>query len=172
MEMRNLSKYATRVTISISMVILTGLMPSLLRAQQDLNELERCTLTMDKVNRLAEVFSDLGEVAKAHPELKQSFASDDDSHGSVSDLDRRLSAVPQLKAAIVRHGFSTHEFVVVEFTFMQSAMASALSKPGPDRAKRAAEAHVNPANLDFIDQHHTELEAIQKKMAAASSSSD
>ena len=42
-------------------------------------------------------------------------------------------------------------------------MASAIAPPGPDRTKKALEANVNPANLDFVEKHKAELEALQAK---------
>ncbi|MBB5060483.1 hypothetical protein HDF16_005219 [Granulicella aggregans] len=72
-------------------------------------------------------------------------------------------AVPLLKATIIEHGLTVHEFVLIEVTLFQSALASALSAPGPERAQKAREAGVDPVNLDFIDKHKAELEALQAK---------
>ena len=53
---------------------------------------------------------------------------------------------------------------------IQAAMASAMKPAGESSASYAAKVHVNPANLDFIDQHRADLKALQKKYASSESS--
>jgi hypothetical protein len=54
----------------------------------------------------------------------------------------------------------------------QATFAEAAKKAGADPAKLASDAHVNPANLTFVEQHKAELDAMQKKFSGAGSGDD
>ena len=42
-------------------------------------------------------------------------------------------------------------------SIFQAAMATAVAPPGPDRAKKALEANVNVANIEFVEKNKAEL---------------
>ncbi len=134
---------------------------------KDMAELQHYTLTMAKVNAYAEIFGDLKALAKAHPELKDKLAGD--SADSLSASEHRIASQPQVVAVLLKHSFTPREFVVFGVALFQSAFAEATAKQnGIDPGKAAAEAHVNPANMTFVAQHKTELEAVMAKMKEAS----
>ena len=132
-------------------------------SDKDLAELEHYTLTMEKVTRFAQTFGDLTKLSKEHPELKNSLQSDSENHQNIADIENRISASPLIVDALKNHNFTPHEFVVLELTLFLSAMAEGAKQQGADPAKLASEAHVNPANLAFIEQHKAELDELQKK---------
>lgn len=129
----------------------------------DLLEIQHYTLSMDKVNRFYDSMKDLSELSKTHPELKGKLESDGD-HENLSAIERRISSQPIVVSTLARHGYSPREFAVFTMAYFQAAFAEAMMKePGADRAKMMADGHINPANIAFIEQHQTELDALQKK---------
>lgn len=129
----------------------------------DLIELEHYTLTMDKVTRCFEALADLNKLAKANPQMASAMDQAEQKNESVSDIVRRLSTYPQVTALVQSHGFAVREFVVAQLTVFQSAFAAAAKKMGADPAKLATDAHVNPANIAFMEQHEAEFAELQKK---------
>jgi DNA repair ATPase RecN len=132
-------------------------------SDKDLAELEHYTLTMEKVTRFAQTYGDLAKLSKEHPELKNSLQSDSENHQKIADIEQSISAAPLIVETLKSHDFTPHEFVVLEFTLFLSAIAEGAKQQGADPAKLASEAHVNPANLAFIEQHKAELDELQKK---------
>lgn len=132
---------------------------------KDSLEIQHYTLTMSAVTKFWETFGSLAKVAKNHPELKDVLETDAEKHEDLAAIEKRISSVPVVKSAITEHGLTVHEFVLIQITLFQAAMASAIAPPGPDRAKKALEANINPANLDFVDKHKAELESLQAKNA-------
>jgi hypothetical protein len=143
--------------------LFTNLSASGQAPDKDLLEMQHYTLTMPNVTRFWETFGSLAKVAKDHPELKDALETDADKHEDLAAIEKRVSSVPVVKSAITDHGLTVHEFVLLQFTLFQAAMARALAPPGPERAEKAREANVNPANLDFIEKHKAEIEALQAK---------
>ena len=136
---------------------------------KDMVEIQHYTLTMPKVTQFWETFGSLAKVAKDHPELKDALETDAEKHEDLAAVEKRTESVPVVKAAILEHGLTVHEFVLIQIALLQAAMGSAIAPPGPDREKKAREANINPANLDFIDKHKAELEALQTKNVKAES---
>jgi hypothetical protein len=137
---------------------------------KDVAEIQQYTLTMEKVTRFAQVFGDLAKLAKDNPQLTSAMESSADGHESIDGIEKRISAEPRIVAAITDHGFTTHEFIVLEVTIFQAAMAAAAKQQGADSAKLIVEGHVNPANVAFMEQHKAEFEELQKKYGTAQSS--
>jgi hypothetical protein len=130
---------------------------------RDRDELAHYTLTMDKVTHVMQSFADLAALAKTNPQMAAAVQSSADKNQSLADIDRRVAAYPQLVAVFAQHGLTSHEFLVVELTLFQSMMALAGKQAGADPAKLAADAHINPDNITFVEQHRAELEELQKK---------
>jgi len=139
-------------------------------ADKDAAEIQQCTLTMDKVTRFAQVYGDLTKMAKDNPQLTAAVESTADGHQSIAGIENKISAEPMIVSAISDHGFATHEFVVLEITILQSALAAAAKQQGADPAKLASEAHVNPANIAFMEEHKADFEELQKQYGVTQSS--
>lgn len=84
-------------------------------------------------------------------------------------MGRRLSSNPEVVAVLKSHGFTPREFALCQMVVFQSAFAEAAKQAGADPAKLASDAHVNPANLTFVEQHKAELDAMQKKFSEVGS---
>ena len=130
---------------------------------KDLIELEHYTLTWDKVTRCFETLADLNKLAKANPQMAKALDTGEQKDESITTITQRLSSYPQVPAVIQTHGLSVREFVVLQLSVFQSAFAVAAKKMGADPAKLASQAHVNPANIAFMEQHQAEFEELQKK---------
>jgi hypothetical protein len=130
---------------------------------KDLLELEHYTLTMDKVTRCMQTLADFKKLSKANPQMEATLKTDPDKDESITQITQRISGFPQVVTIIQSHGFATREFVVLELTVFQSAFAVAAKKMGADAAKLSSQAHVNPDNIIFMEQHQAEFEELQKK---------
>jgi hypothetical protein len=131
-----------------------------LASNTDLDELAHYTLTMDKLTRVMQTFPDIKTLVKTNPSVASALATNTDKPHTIADVDRRISAYPQLVAVFTQHGLTPHEFIVVELTMVQSAFAFAAKQSG---AKLPADNHVNPANIAFVEQHQAEIHDLQKK---------
>lgn len=138
------------------------------RAQgKDTATLEHYTLTMDKLMRFSKVADDLGAFAKAHPEVKDKLTTDADQHEDLDAITRRISAMPEVVAIMNKDGLPPREFVLVEMAYLQASMAFAMKPADMPDARYCAETHLNPANLAFIRDHQTELQAMQSKLGGS-----
>ena len=130
----------------------------------DLIEIQHYTLTMDKVNRFYDSMKELSDLSSDHQGLKDKLETDSDHDKDIAAMERRISSEPLIVSTISKHGYTPHEFVVFEMTFIQTVFDEAMMKqPGADRAKMKDDGHVNPANIAFVEQHQAELQALQQK---------
>lgn len=159
------------LTVVLALAFALPAAPSLAQnGDADLVQLEHFTLTMDNITRFFETVNDLGSAAKADPTLKDKLSTDADKHENFTQIEARLSSQPAIASAIKAHGFTPHTFVLTEFAMIQASMAAAMKPAGENSAAYAAKVHVNPANLDFINQHKDEFAALQKKYKSLESS--
>ncbi|HEX6773904.1 MAG TPA: hypothetical protein VF126_17845 [Acidobacteriaceae bacterium] len=132
----------------------------------DIIEMQHYVLTVDKVTRLGDVLQDMAQLAQKNPQLASTMESDSDKENGQEDLDgmaRRFSAHPEVVSVLKSHGFTPHEFALCQMVVFQAAFAEAAKQAGADPAKLASDAHVNPANLTFVEQHKAELDAMKAK---------
>lgn len=131
----------------------------------DLIEMQKYVLTVDKVDRLGDALRDIGLLAQKNPQLAS--AMEDDSDKQDKDLNaiaQRFAAHPEVVGILKSHGFNPHEFALCQMVVFQAAFAEAAKQSGADPAKLASDAHVNPANLTFVEQHKAELDAMKAKL--------
>jgi hypothetical protein len=136
------------------------------KSDADMIEMQKYVLTVDKVNRLGDVLHDLGQLAQKNPQLASAMEAESDKDNGQQDLDameRSFSAHPEVVSVLKSHGFTPHEFVLCQLVVFQAAFAEAAKQAGADPAKLASDAHVNPANLTFVEQHKAELDAMKAK---------
>lgn len=158
---RNVLQVLLALTLAVCGFSTAGL--SAQSTDKDMLQMQHYALTMPNVTHFWQTVGALGKVAKDHPELKDVLATDADKHEDLAAIEKRTASNALVKAAITEQGLTVHDFVMTELTLLQAALGSAMIPPGPDRAKKALEANINPANLDFVDKHKAELEALQAK---------
>ena len=131
----------------------------------DLRELSNYKLSMAAVNKYAQAARSLKRLEKEQPDLALDEGEDEDDDAADSDsidsMAAHLQSIPQARAAIEAAGLSTREFVVIPLALFQAGMAQYAIEQGADPKKVMADAHIHPANIDFIKKHKAELEALK-----------
>jgi hypothetical protein len=139
------------------------------KADADLVEMQSYILTTDKIDRFGDAMLGIGEMAQKNPAAASSLEADADKNEDLDAMGRRFSTNPEVVTVLKSHGFTPREFALCQMVIFQAAFAEAAKQAGADPAKLASDAHVNPANLTFVEQHKAELDAMQKKFSAAGS---
>lgn len=134
------------------------------KSDADMIEMQNYLLTVDKVERLGDALHDLEQLAEKNPQIASAMDKDADQQDDLNAIARRISAHPELVGVLKSHGFTPREYALCQLVVFQSAFAEAAKQAGADPAKLASKAHVNPANLTFVEQHKAELDAMQKKV--------
>lgn len=137
------------------------------KADPDMVEMQNYTLNVDKVDRFGDAMHDLAQLALRNSTAASAMETDADKNENLDAIGRRFSSNPDITGVLKSHGFSPHEFALCEMVIFQSAFAEAAKRAGADPAKLVSDAHVNPANLTFVEQHKTELDAMRKKYSGA-----
>jgi hypothetical protein len=137
------------------------------KADPDTVEMQNYTLSVDKIDRFGTAMHDLAQLAEKNPQAASAMETDADKNEDLDAIGRRFSSNPEIAGVLKSHGFSPREFALCEMVIFQSAFAEAAKQAGADPAKLASDAHVNPANLTFVEQHKTELDAMRKKYSGA-----
>ena len=139
------------------------------KADADMIQMQNYSLTVDKVDRFGDTMQDLMKLGQKNPQLASAMETDSDKNEDLDGIARRFSAHPEIVEVLKSHGFSPREFALCEMVIFQSAFAEAAKQAGADPAKLASDAHVNPANLTFVEQHKAELDAMRNKYSSADS---
>jgi hypothetical protein len=135
------------------------------KADADVKAIESFQLTMPVLNRMAQVQENMYATVKAHPELAKKYANqkddDDEDSKTIDDMAKRLEKVPELKAAIVKAGFTPRSYMIATMATFQAAMTAAvLDMPGADKSKVPANAKANAA---FLKAHAAEMQQMQAR---------
>jgi hypothetical protein len=135
------------------------------RTAADVKAIESFRLTMPVLDRMVQVQENMYATVKAHPELAKKYAGrndeDDGDANSIDDMAKRLEKVPELKAAIIKAGFTPRDYMIATMATFQAAMTSAvLDMPGADRSKVPANAL---ANATFLKAHGAEMQRMQAR---------
>jgi hypothetical protein len=131
----------------------------------DTKAIENFRLTMPVINQMAQVQENMYATVKAHPELAQKYADqnddDRDDAKSIDDMAKKLDRVPEFKAAVIKAGFTPRSYMIATMATFQAAMASAvLDMPGADKSKIPANARANAA---FLKAHTAEMQKLQMR---------
>jgi hypothetical protein len=130
----------------------------------DVKAVENFQLTAAVLNRMAQVQENMYATVKAHPELAKKYAnqhddSDDEDAKSIDDMAKKLDRVPEMKAAVIKAGFTPRSYMIATMAMFQAAMASAvLDMPGADKNKLPANARANAA---FLKAHAADFQKLQ-----------
>jgi hypothetical protein len=161
-----LSRTSSLLCSSALVLLLVPAAHAQTKPDADMVEMQHYLLTVDKVQRVGEVFQDLGQLAQKNPQLASTMESESDKDNSDDDLnamERRFSGHPEVVNVLKSHGFTPHEFVLFQMVLLQAGFAEAAKQAGADPAKLVSDGHVNPANLTFVEQHKAELEALKAR---------
>jgi hypothetical protein len=133
-------------------------------ADADLEAVESFRLTAPVLARLAQVQENMYATVKAHPELARKYAAqpdDQDEAKTIDQMAKKLDRVPEMKAAVIKAGFTPRDYMIATMAAFQAAMTSAvLDMPGADRSRVPANAK---ANADFLKAHAADLQRMQAR---------
>ena len=92
--------------------------------------------------------------------LEESADSDVTLNGAttISEMARRLDAVPAFAAAVRGAGMTTREFATAQLSLLQTGIAYALLKSSPGKQPPPG---VSKENLEFMRLHEQEIEALR-----------
>lgn len=117
----------------------------------DLAALKSYSLSMDKVNAMGAAMDELSKM----PAGKQQHNIGNDSK-SVTDMEAKLNAMPQVMAVYRKHGLSAHDVAVMPFALMDAGMAVAYPQVATKLSDR-----ISPAQVAFYKQHQAELKKVK-----------
>ena len=137
---------------------------------RDLKEIANYKLTMDAVRKFSQASRSMKKVEKKNPGSEEEDNDNDDDDDdkndseSLADTEAKLSSIPAARNAIEAAGLSVHEYVLITFAMLQSAVAQYAIEQGADPAKIARDAGIHPANVTFYKEHKAEIDALSAGM--------
>lgn len=165
MLMRNAGSVRAFVALFAVAVVAAPLAAQDAPADADVKAIESFQLTVPVLNRMAQVQENMYATVKAHPELAKKYADqreerdDDDDAKSIDDMAKKLDRVPEMKAAVIKAGFTPRSYMIATMAMFQAAMTSAvLDMPGADKSKIPANARANAA---FLKAHAADFQKMQ-----------
>jgi hypothetical protein len=146
--------------------------PSTTKASEDrdLKEIASYKLTMEAVRKFSQASRTMKQLEKKSPKHEQDGEDEDEDDNddadseSLADTEAKLSSMPAARSAIEAAGLSVHEYVVITFALLQSAVAQYALEQGADPAKIARDAGIHPANVTFYKEHKAEIDALSASM--------
>jgi len=135
----------------------------------DGKEIAACTLSMDKIRHLTRAAIELKEWEQKNPDLAKGMDGDElKNAGSIAEQAKIIDTkFPQGTAIIKKNGFSTKEYLVALYAFIQAAMIVSFKRagqaPDPDKLNGV----VNPANLDLLEKNWEEIEKLNASLGSS-----
>jgi len=134
----------------------------------DGKEIAACTLSMDKIRHLTRAAIELKEWEQKNPDLAKGIDGDElKNAGSITEQAKIIDTkFPQGTAIIKKNGFSTKEYLVALYAFLQAAMIVSFKRAGqaPDPGK--LNGVVNPANIELLEKNWEEIEKLNASLGS------
>jgi hypothetical protein len=132
----------------------------------DSKEIASYSLSLDGIRHLATATGELKEWEQKNPDASKGMDGDEMKNASSITEQAKIfdSKFPQGTAILKKNGFSTREYFISLYAFVQAAMVVALKKAGqaPDTDKLAGV--VNPANIDLIEKNWDEIQKLNASL--------
>jgi hypothetical protein len=109
--------------------------------------------------RIEELQKQVDEVEKEMQALVGS--GDNDDSKTVSDMARKLTAIPHMSEALKSAGLTAHEFALFETSLMQASLVASFKKAGTLKDMPPG---VSQENVQFVLDHEAEIQQVQKEM--------
>ena len=128
----------------------------------DAKEVATYSLSMDGIRQLATATSELKEWEQKNPDASKGMDGDElKNAGSVTEQVRIFdSKFPQATAILKKNGFSTREYLISLYAFVQAAMVVTLKKAGQAPDVNKLTGVVNPANIDLVEKNWDEIQKL------------
>ena len=114
------------------------------------------TLSMEKVNSYAAVGKKLQEAAGGDPVMAAEMKKVEDTDVSNIEKAALIEKSPHTAAFLKANGMTARDFVLIPMTVLTAGIAVSAQD-----AKGKPPAFVNPANIQFVRDHRSELEKLQ-----------
>ena len=128
----------------------------------DRKEIATYSLSMDGIRHLADATKQLKEWEQNNPDLSKGMDGDElRNAGSITEQAKIFDGkFPQATAILKKNGFSTREYLIALYAFIQADMVVTFKKAGqaPDADK--LNGVVNPANIDLIEKNWDEIQKL------------
>lgn len=142
------------------------------QADEDLSDITRYRLSMDKIDKYIQSQKNLAAKVKSmSPAEREAFKNNDDvadANASIDEMVAKIDKQPVMAEAIKSAGLSTREWVMVTMSMMQTGMAAAVVKmrPNDNQDSLMREMKVNPENVKWYTEHEAEITAKTKAIEA------
>ncbi len=128
----------------------------------DAKEIASYSLSMDGIRHLAIATSELKEWEQKNSDASKGMDGDElKNAGSITEQARIFdSKFPQATAILKKNGFSTREYLISLYAFVQAAMVVTLKKAGQAPDVNKLTGVVNPANIDLVEKNWDEIQKL------------
>ncbi len=132
----------------------------------DAKEIAAYSLSMDGIRHLAAATSELKEWEQKNPDASKGMDGDElKNAGSITEQAKIFdSKFPQGTAILKKDGFSTREYLISLYAFVQAAMIVSLKKAGQAPSVDKLAGVVNPANIDLIEKNWDEVQKLNASL--------
>ena len=143
------------------------------QAEEDLADVSKYRLTMDKFDKYLAASKNIGLKAKSltpaqRAAMEQRNENSGDPNASLDQMVANIEREPLMVDAIKEAGLSPREYTMITISFMQTGMAAAVAKMRPndnqDSLIRAMKA--NPDNIKFYNENEAEITRKSKALEA------
>jgi len=121
-------------------------------------------LSMEKIHKMDSITKALKEWQTKNPKAAEASGADDQGGSLAAKAKSTDDKFPEVAAIIKKNGMDTKEYLISLYVFITATGFVSMKKAGQIKDYSAAQATINPANLDFVDAHWDEI----KKMAPPS----
>ena len=143
------------------------------QAEEDLADVSKYRLTMDKFDKYLAASKNIGMKAKSltpaqRAAMEQRNENASDPNASLDQMVANIEKEPLMVEAIREAGLSPREYTMITISFMQTGMAAAVAKMSPnanqDSLIRSMKA--NPDNIKFYNENEAEITRKSKALEA------
>ncbi len=130
----------------------------------DLIEARKYTLTMDKLQKLADATDAVNKLLASDAALKAKTDAGQSDNMNIDQKAKYLdTSFPQLTAVIRSHGLTTREYIVVSIAFINDVTFVGMKKQG--MIKEYPPNSVTPENAAFVEANFEKLQQIGQKLS-------
>jgi hypothetical protein len=139
------------------------------QASAEQKEVANFRLSKDKLNKYEAAVKAYDKLVAANPGLKKQMDTESGANdhntvaGSVAVIEKHPPVVDAIKSA----GLSTREYVVMTYALINTDMAVGMKKKGMIKEYPAS---VSPANVTFVEQNYSRINALMSSMGSADNS--
>ncbi|HEX6039602.1 hypothetical protein [Longimicrobium sp.] len=119
--------------------------------------LETYNLSMDRVRQLVRAGQNLAELQRRRPDLADSVRMQAFDPNAIYE---KVNSIPDVRNAVAQAGMSPREYATATAALMQAVMVRQMRAQG-----MRPQVQVNEANVEFVDEHWSEIMQIAQSMA-------